>query len=101
MFYRIVITVKKLESDSILYHKLFVIFILLKKFIFWPHHGACGIRVPQPWIEPSPLAVEAQSLNHWATGAFPFCYLKIKKFIYLHFWLCWAFVAVPAFLWLQ
>ena len=56
-----------------------------KNFIFWPHHGACGILVSQPWIEPSSLAVEAQSLNRWTTGAFPFCYLKIKKFIYLHF----------------
>ena len=41
------------------------------------------ILVPPPWIEASPLAVEAQSLDHWTTGAFPFCYLKVKKFIYI------------------
>ena len=28
---------------------------------------ACGILVPQPGIEPKPLAVEARSLNHWTT----------------------------------
>ena len=28
-------------------------------FFFWPHHTACGILVPQPGIEPRPLAVKA------------------------------------------
>ena len=32
-------------------------------FFFWSHH-ACGILVPQPRIEPMPLALEAQSPNH-------------------------------------
>ena len=31
--------------------------------LFWPHCKACGILVLQPGIEPTPLAVEAQSLN--------------------------------------
>ena len=29
------------------------------------------ILVPQPGIEPTPPAVQAQSLNHWAARAFP------------------------------
>ena len=32
---------------------------------FLPHHSACGILVPRPGIEPTPLAVEAWSLNQW------------------------------------
>ena len=27
--------------------------------------AACGILVPQPRIEPTPRALEAQSPNHW------------------------------------
>ena len=33
-------------------------------FIFWPCHTACRILVPRPGIEPTPPAVEAQSLKH-------------------------------------
>ena len=40
-------------------------------FISWPHHSVCGILVPRPGTEPTPLAVEAQSLNHWATREAP------------------------------
>ena len=44
-------------------------------FIFWPYHAAygilvpwpCGILVPQLGIKPVPPALEAWSLNHWAT----------------------------------
>ena len=43
-------------------------------FIFWPHAVACRILFPQPRIEPVPLAVEAQSPNHWTAREFP----KIK-----------------------
>ena len=32
---------------------------------------ACGTLVPQPGIEPGPLAVEAQSLNHWTNKEIP------------------------------
>ena len=28
---------------------------------------ACGILVPQTGIDPAPLALEVQSLNHWTT----------------------------------
>ena len=38
-----------------------------KKFSF----RACGILVPQPGIEPTPPAVEAQSLNHWTAREVP------------------------------
>ena len=33
--------------------------------------AAYGILVPQPRIELVPLALEAWSLNHWTTRAFP------------------------------
>ena len=33
--------------------------------------SACGILVPLPGIEPSPPAVEAWSLNHWAIREVP------------------------------
>ena len=33
----------------------------LNVFIYWPCHGACGILVPQPGVEPAPPAVEVQS----------------------------------------
>ena len=47
---------------------------------FWPHQMACGILVPQPGIEPVPLAVKARSPNHWTTREFPplFKYLKMS-----------------------
>ena len=43
---------------------LFVLF-------FWPHHAACEILVPLPWIKPVPPAVEAWSLNQWTTRGVP------------------------------
>ena len=30
--------------------------------------STCGILVPEPGIEPLPLALEAQILNHWTTS---------------------------------
>ena len=38
---------------------------------FWPLRAACGILVPQPGIEPGPLAVKVRSPNHWTTREFP------------------------------
>ena len=32
---------------------------------------ACGILVPQPGIEPGPLAVKAWTLSHWTARVFP------------------------------
>ena len=40
-------------------------------FFFLLHCASCGILVPQPGIEPVPLALEEQSLNHWTTREVP------------------------------
>ena len=40
-------------------------------FFFWPCRMACGILVPQPGIEPGPLAMRPQSPNHWTAREFP------------------------------
>ena len=40
-------------------------------FFFWPRYMACRISVPQPGIEPKPLAVKVQSPNHLTTRKFP------------------------------
>ena len=46
-------------------------------FCFLLHCTACGILVPQPGMEPTPPALEGQSLNYWTTGeVIP---AKIKK----------------------
>ena len=37
----------------------------------WLHCAACGIPVPPPGIEPTPTAVEAESLNHWTAREVP------------------------------
>ena len=40
--------------------------LLIFSFVlFWLCHKAYGILVPWPEIEPTPPALEAQSLNHW------------------------------------
>ena len=36
-----------------------------------PGKPACGILVPQPGIEPAPLAVKSQSPKHWTARKFP------------------------------
>ena len=40
-------------------------------FFFGQFRAACGILVPQPEIQPRPLAVKAQSPNDWTTKEFP------------------------------
>ena len=42
--------------------------VLVRLFLFWPHYAACKILVPQPGIEPTPPAVEAQSLTGGPPG---------------------------------
>ena len=37
--------------------------------IFWPCGVACWILVSWPEIEPLPIALEAQSLNHFTCGS--------------------------------
>ena len=47
--------------------------------IFWGglYSEACGILVPPTGIEPAPLTLEAQSLNHWTTRKVPFLHYFI------------------------
>ena len=40
-------------------------------YYFWPCCVACGVFVPWPGIKPVSPALEAQSLNHWATREVP------------------------------
>ena len=40
-------------------------------FFFLPCRAACGIFVPQPGIEPVPLASGASSPKHWTTREVP------------------------------
>ena len=40
-------------------------------FFFWPRHTPYGILVSQPGVEPRPLALDAQSLDHWASREVP------------------------------
>ena len=44
-----------------------IFFFFCISFYFSATPMVCGILVPQPGIEPAPLAMEAPSLNHWAT----------------------------------
>ena len=39
-------------------------------FFFWLCCSACGILVPQPGVEPGPLAVKARSPNYWTAREF-------------------------------
>ena len=44
-----------------------MLFIIFLSFIFWPRYVACTTLVPQPGMEPRPLAVKALSPNYWTT----------------------------------
>ena len=50
---------------------IFKVFQAVMFFFFWSCSTACRILVPQPGIEPRPLAVKAQGPNHWAARDFP------------------------------
>ena len=52
--------------------------VCLSFFFFWPHHAARGILVPQPGTEPTPLALEAWSLNHWTAAEVLYLFFKKK-----------------------
>ena len=43
----------------------------LHSFFLFLGHMARGLLVPQPTMEPAPLALEAQSPNHWTTREVP------------------------------
>ena len=55
----------------IYFHYCFLILHFYLQYFFSLHHVACGILVPWPGMEPAPLAVKVQSLNHWTTRQFP------------------------------
>ena len=40
-------------------------FTFIYLFIYWPHHAASGILVPQPGIEPKPLSMREWSETHF------------------------------------
>ena len=48
-------------------------------FYFLQHHSARRILIPWPRTEPMPPAVEAWSLNHWATSKVPSTSLFLKQ----------------------
>ena len=51
-------------------------------YIYWLHHVACTILVPQPGSKSMPPAVEAWILNHWTTREIPiyiFIYFNCKN----------------------
>ena len=55
---------------------------------FWLCLAACGTLVPRSGIEPGPLAVKVQSLNHWTAGEFPREGLLTMCFLYPVFRAC-------------
>ena len=54
---------------------MFIGFLFALFVCFWPHQVACRILVPPPGIKPRPLAVIAQSPNHWNAREFPLIYV--------------------------
>ena len=53
-----------------------VFFFFLSYSIIYP---ACGILVPQPGVEPGPMAVKVPSTNHWTAREFSYyCFLAGK-----------------------
>ena len=50
---------------------LFILFVVVFYFFFWPHVAACTILVSQPEMELVPPAVKPWNLNHWTASAVP------------------------------
>ena len=48
-------------------NSVFRVFDCIFKKFSWPFCIACGLLVPCPEIQPAPLALDGQSLNHWTT----------------------------------
>lgn len=59
------------DWDFFIYFFFLKIFIIKFIYFFGLLHSACGILVPQPRTEPSPPAVDAQSVHHWTTRKTP------------------------------
>ena len=49
---------------------IFILFIYLFIYLFWPHRVACRILVLRPGTEPGSSAVKAPSPNHWTVREF-------------------------------
>ena len=67
--------------SSLFSTQLLGVFLLLFLFSFWPC-AACGILVPQPGIEPMPLAVVAWVLTTGSPGkSLPGCLSKVSQIL--------------------
>ena len=60
-------------------------------FFFSIGCAACGILAPQPGIEPTPAALEAQSLHHWTTREVPGISLLKSLLNLLQYCFCFMF----------
>ena len=49
-----------------------LIWYLFYLFIYWLNCVTCGVLVPRPGSESTPLAMKVQSLNPWSAREFPF-----------------------------
>ena len=59
------------RAESLHFSVLFCFVLFCFAHAPWLVEG--GSLIFSPGIEPSPLAVNVQSLNHWATREFPLC----------------------------
>ena len=105
-FFSVLLVCSKFFNWSVWgYFVYFLVFICLGSTIscefsgsfFGQFRTACGILVPQPEIQPRPLAVKAQSPNDWTTKEFPKqwfllyvsfdIYVSNTRFFLYDFWL--------------
>ena len=62
----------------------FSFFFEMVFIIFWSHHLACEILIPQPGIELVLPVLKAQSLNHWTTGEVLHFMISIALMCFVH-----------------
>ena len=55
-------TIKRLLAIFCLFSHILFTYVFI---YFWHHHAVCGILAPRPGTELTPLAMKAQSPNHW------------------------------------
>ena len=67
-----------IRSTAIDMHIHGYVWILLNFFVGLK---ACRILVPQPRVEPVPLALEAWNLNHWTAGEVPWILFKMCQWV--------------------
>ena len=61
---------------------LFILNVYL--FIYWLHHTACGILVPQSGIKPAPPILEEYRRTCWTTGEVPVILIWLLLFFLFH-----------------